>query len=675
MKRPSRKTRKEVYVEEEQRDDAIIGTALRWSGLFFGIAGMLIGGAAYWVLRPEPPAPVKETELADVQLRDVARRAWPSMPFTDITQQAGIRFRHENGARGSKLLPETMGGGCAFLDFDNDGDQDLLFVNSQRWPWDETEDVESAGNTMALYRNDGTGGFDDVTQEYGMDVCFYGMGAAVGDYDNDGFVDLFISALGRNHLFHNEQGVKFQEVTDLAGVAGETDRWSASCGWFDYDRDGDLDLFVCNYLEWSREYDAAQNFQLTGGGRAYGRPQNFAGTFPYLYRNEGDGSFSEVAEAAGLCVRNPATDVPLAKSLGVTFLDCDRDGWMDILVANDTVQNFLFHNQRDGTFRDVGAETGIAFDVNGNARGAMGIDAACFRNNTAVGVAIGNFSNEMTALYVAYDDTMRFMDEAVGTGLGPVTRLRLTFGLFYFDCDLDSRLDLFAANGHLETDINRVQVSQHYAQPPQLFWNCGHQELTEFQLMTETECGADLTKPIVGRGAAYADIDGDGDLDVLITAVGGAPRLLRNDQREGHHWVRFQFVGDRCNRDAIGTWVEIEVDGRTLRRQVMPTRGYLSQSELPVTIGVNQRTEIPKVWIQWPDGQRQLLENLDVDRTYVITQSPGESDAVPELQDRAQISPALRGEAERPKTGVGASSDTETTVFRRSEMPRSAILS
>ena len=619
--------------ETEERDDAVIGVALRWSLALFVVAGVAIGGVAIWMSQPEPAPPVRETELAEVRVREATPVEIPKATFTDITDEAGITFRHENGARGLKLLPETMGGGSAFLDVEGDGDQDLLLVNSRRWPWDragDDQDDEAAPATLALYANDGTGRFADVTAESGLDVALYGMGAAVGDYDNDGDADLFVTAVGENRLFRNEGDGTFREVTETAGVGGDPGEWSTSSGWVDYDSDGDLDLFVCNYVKWSRQYDESQGFQLTGGGRAYGRPQNFEGTFPYLYRNDGGGRFTEVSESAGLQVRNPATDVPMAKSLGVTFTDFDRDGRIDIFVANDTVRNFLFHNQGDGTFREMGVLAGVAFDMDGNARGAMGVDVGPIRNNDALGVAIGNFSNEMTALYVSYGERMQFMDEAISSGLGPPTRLALTFGVFYVDYDLDGRLDLFAANGHLEEDINRVQPSQHYEQPPQLFWNCGPQHDTEFLPVPADKCGEDLLRPMVGRGAAYADIDRDGDLDILVMATGQPPRLLRNDQSLDHHWVRLKLTGTRSNRDAIGSWVELQLADRVLRRPVMPTRSYISQVELPVTFGLGESDEVLGGSVIWPDGKRQEFGPLEVDTVHEVTQSAGPDSATEE---------------------------------------------
>ncbi len=607
------------------QDDAIIGTAFVWSLAAFAAIGTAVGLSVYLLTRPPAAPAIVETELATVEVRKIVPMEIPNIRLTDVTEEAGIHFRHTSGAVGRKLLPETMGGGCALFDCDCDGDQDLLFVNSQEWPWNRNGS-ESADATCALYQNDGSGKFADATAGSGLDVSLYGMGVAVGDYDNDGRVDVFLSAVGSNLLYHNEGQGRFRDVTSEAGTGGDGNAWSSSSGWLDYDNDGDLDLFVCNYVEWSRQYDEAQDFQLTGGGRAYGAPQNFGGTFPYLYRNDGQGRFTEVAGEAGLHVCNAATGVPVAKSLGVTFADFDNDGRIDIVVANDTVQNFLFHNRGDGTFDEVGMLAGVAFDMSGNARGAMGIDVANFRNNGDLGIAIGNFANEMTALYVCDGRDMHFVDEAISSGLGPCTRQALTFGLLYADCDLDGRLDLLAANGHLEEDIHRVQPSQHYQQPPQFFWNCGPQSDTEFVLLTEKQCGPDLFQPMVGRGAAYADIDGDGDLDFLLTATGQSPRLLRNDGHPGNHWLRMRLIGTRCNRDAIGTWVEIDLGDRTLRRQVMPTRSYLSQVELPVTFGLGQHSEAVDVKILWPDGSVQIVEDMEVDRYHEVVQERDASD-------------------------------------------------
>jgi hypothetical protein len=537
--------------------------------------------------------------------------------FTDVTREAGISFVHNNGAYGDKLLPETMGGGVAFLDFDNDGFQDLLFINSTWWPGHVPGGKQPT--TMTLYRNDGKGHFIDVTSGSGLDVSFYGMGVAVGDYDNDGLVDVFITGVGGNHLFRNEGHGKFREVTETAGVNGAPDGWSTSAAWIDYDNDGKLDLFVCNYVHWSPELDQSANFELPQIGRAYGPPRKFQGTFPYLYHNEGNGHFRDVSAQSGIQVKDPATSLPMAKSLAVAPVDVDNDGWIDLVVANDTVQNFLFHNEHNGTFKEIGARSGIAYDAYGLTRGAMGIDSARFRNDDTLGIAIGNFANEMNAFYIAQRDLLVFADEAIKQGVGPASQKLLKFGLFFFDYDLDGRLDVLTANGHLEPEINRMDPLQHYRQSAQLFWNRGDKNGMGFEAVPANKCSGDLLKPIVGRGSAFSDIDGDGDLDVILTQVAGPPVLLRNDQRFGHHWLRLKLVGTRSNRDAIGAWIKARVGGQSLSRQVMPTRSYLSQSELPVTIGLGHFDKVESVEIIWPSGTKQKV-SPQLDRVTVITE-------------------------------------------------------
>jgi enediyne biosynthesis protein E4 len=602
-------------------DDAVIARAFRWSMLALML--LLAAGMGVWFSmrrKPEPPASKLTVLIAPTRPSETGAEP-PRVIFKDITAEAGITFAHCNGAVGDKLLPESMGSGVAFLDYDGDGFPDLLFVNACHWPGN----VLPAGQPqpmMGLYHNDGHGHFIEATAGSGLDVAFFGMGVAVGDYDNDGRPDVFISGVGGGRLFHNEGMGKFTEVTGRAGVGGATNDWSTACAWFDYDNDGRLDLFVGNYVQWSKEIDLEVGYKLVGIGRAYGQPFNFEGTFPHLYHNEGGGRFKEVTSEAGLQVRNPATQRPMAKTLGVVPVDLDGDGWMDLIVANDTVQNWVFHNERNGAFKEIGALTGIAYDSNGTARGAMGIDVARYREDGALGVAIGNFANEMTALYVSDQNPLRFVDEAIAEGVGPASRLYLKFGLFFFDYDLDGRLDLLTANGHLEEDIGKIQVSQTYAQPAQLFWNRGLKNGATFCVASRDHCGPDLFRPIVGRGAAYADIDGDGDLDVVLTQTGGPPLLLRNDQQSGHHWLRLKLLGKTCNRDAIGAWVTVRSEGRVLARQVMPTKSYLSQSELPVNIGLGSARRIEDLEIVWPGGQRQNVTNARLDALTVIEQEP-----------------------------------------------------
>ena len=538
--------------------------------------------------------------------------------FTDITSQAGVTFVHNNGAFGDKLLPETMGGGVAFFDFDNDGNQDLLFINSTYWP--EHIPAGKQPTPMALYRNDGHGHFTDVTANSGLDVSFYGMGVAIGDYDTDGLPDVFITGLHGNRLFHNDGNGKFRDVTPAAGVGGGGDDWSTSAAWVDYDNDGKLDLFVCNYVRWSPQLDRSASFELPQIGRAYGPPRKFQGTFPYLYHNEGNGVFRDVSAEAGIQIKDPATGLPMAKSLAVAPVDVDADGWIDLVVANDTVQNFLFHNEHNGKFKEIGARSGVAYDAYGLTRGATGIDSARFRNDDTLGIAIGNFANEMNALYVARDSLV-FADEAIKEGVGPASQKLLKFGLFFFDYDLDGRLDVLTANGHLEPEIHRVDGSQQYRQPAQLFWNSGDKKGMGFEAVPASKCSPDLLKPIVGRGSAFADIDNDGDLDVVLTQVSGPPLLLRNDLPRGHHWLRLKLTGTKSNRDAIGAWIKVRVGGRTLSRQVMPTRSYLSQSELPVTIGLGDATKVDSVEITWPGGAVQKIAPPPLERLTAITET------------------------------------------------------
>jgi hypothetical protein len=451
---------------------------------------------------------------------------------------------------------------------------------------------------------------------------FYGQGVAVGDYDNDGWTDVFLSGLGMNHLLHNEQG-KFVDVTAQAGVGGEETAWSTSSGFFDYDRDGDLDLFVANYVKWSPAIDRELRCTLDGSVRAYCRPQAFDGSFPYLYRNDGGGKFTDVSAEAGVQVKNAATGVPVGKSLGVVFLDADGDDLLDIVIANDTVQNFLFHNLGNGKFEEIGIERGIGVDNTGNARGAMGCDQGWFRNDDTQAVVIGNFANEMTALYCTRKQNMTFSDDAVATGLGPPSRIWLKFGVVFADMDLDSRLDLVVANGHLENDISKVQKSQSYEQPPQLYWNTGATRGSEFTKLDVAQTGADFAKPLVGRGATCADFDGDGDLDLLLTATGSAPRLLRNDQALGRHWLRVRLVGDgqTTNRDGIGAVVSLKVNGVTQKRLISPTRGYLSQIETVATFGLGDSTEIPTVEVLWPNGKSQAVTVEGIDREVRVEQA------------------------------------------------------
>jgi hypothetical protein len=523
--------------------------------------------------------------------------------FTDVTTAAGIKFRHVNGAVGKKFLPETLGSGCAFLDYDNDGWQDILLVNSTHWP-----SQPGAAAYPALYRNNRNGTFTDVTRDAGLAVEMYGMGVAAADYDNDGNVDIYITALGQNRLFHNVGGGRFKDVSAAAGVAH--DGFSTGAMWLDYDRDGQLDLFVSDYVDWTQPADLFCS--LDGKSKSYCTPESYKGRSPTLYHNRGSGSFEDVTKKAGLLD-------PTSKGLGVALIDVDDDGWPDIFVANDTQPNRLYRNRRDGTFQDVGMTAGVAFNEAGVARAGMGVDAADFDGTGRQGLVIGNFSNEMMSLYVN-DGKGLFIDEAPSAGVGRASLLTLTFACFFFDFDLDGRLDIFAANGHVADDINSVQPKITYAEPAHLFRNLGKKRFEE----VTAKSGAALLQKVVARGAAYADVDNDGDLDLLITANNGPARLLRNDGGNRSHMLRVKAVGATSNRDAIGTKVKITAaDGSMLRGMVKTGSSYCSQSELTLTFGLGAADSVKAIEITWPNGKVETLPGTTANQTITVQEGKG----------------------------------------------------
>ena len=522
--------------------------------------------------------------------------------FTDVTTQAGIHFEHNSGAFGGKFLPETLGSGCAFLDYDRDGWQDILLINGTDWPGHKKRRT-----TLRLYHNNGNGTFTDATSHAGLDVEMYGMGVAVGDYNNDGFPDILITCVGQNRLFRNTGKGTFVDATNGSGL-GKREGFSTSALWFDYDRDGLLDLFVCNYVKWSPEHDVFCS--LDGKHKSYCTPEAYRGETCWLFHNRGDGTFEDVTAASGIFDSS-------SKSLGVALFDDNHDGWADLLVANDTQPNKLYRNQRDGTFKDSAVEAGLAFSTEGKARAGMGVDVADFDNSGKPGVAITNFDNEMIGLYRLSGKS--FEDVAPQSGVGIASRNSLGFGCAFLDLNLDGWLDFAVANGHIDETVRNIRGNVGYAQPPQLFLNLGKGMFRE----VATEVGASFDQPRVGRGLAYADFDRDGDLDLLLTTNNGPAYLYRNDLLNGNHSIRFRLVGTKSNRDGIGAMVRVFADGLTLERMVKGGSSYLSQSELPVTFGLERQDHLDRVVIDWPSGRTEEYKNLSAGRCYECTEGKG----------------------------------------------------
>jgi enediyne biosynthesis protein E4 len=540
-----------------------------------------------------------------------------AVQFTDVTAQAGVHFKHNSGAFGKKYLPETMGSGVCFLDYDNDGWQDILLVNSMDWPEHKT-----AKSFPALYHNNHDGTFSDVTVAVGLGVEMYGMGCAIGDYDNDGYPDIYITAVGANHLFHNLRKGKFSDVTAKAGVSNPG--FSTSAVWFDYDNDGKLDLFVSHYVEWSVEKD--QYCSLDGKKKSYCTPQAYKGQSSTLFHNEGNGIFKDVTKRAKLY---DAT----SKSLGIVLLDYDNDGWLDLFVANDTEPNKLYRNNHDGTFTDVAVLAGVALSDTGRARAGMGVDAADYDGSGMQGLVIGNFTNESMSLY-HNDGSGLFTDEAGNSGIGQMSVQSLTFGCFFFDYDLDGLPDIFAANGHVSDDISVVQANVKYAQRPSLFHNRGKKKFEE----VTGKVGTALQKEVVGRGAAYGDFDNDGDLDVVITANNGEARLLRNENGNQNDVLRIKTVGTHANRDGIGAKVTVKSDGGARQMQMVKSgSSYLSQSEMILTFGLGKPAEggVVSVEIAWPGGKMETLAGIKANQMITVQEGKGVISARPIVFARA----------------------------------------
>jgi hypothetical protein len=535
-------------------------------------------------------APKPSTQLAP---------AAPPGEFVDVSKEMGIEFVHVNGAAGKKYMPETMGSGCAFLDFNADGLLDILLINGM--PWTGTANAP----TMKLYQNDGAR-FVDVTNRCGLSVPMYGMGVAVGDFDNDGFPDLFITAVGEGRLFHNEPSPNGRRYRDFTAGSGIADRgWSTSATWIDFDRDGRLDLFVCHYVQWSPATDLFTT--IDGVQKSYATPQRYPGESCRLYKNLGGGRFRDVTKKAGILNRR-------SKALGVVALDYDQDGWADLAVANDTEQNFLFHNETNGTFKEVALETGIAMAETGKAKAGMGIDTADETNSGSDSIVITNFAGEQLTLYRS-DASNSFLDAAAVSGIGAATQLYLGFGVFFFDYDLDGWQDLLVYNGHIQEDAVARQTGVQYKEPALLLKNTGgsYRDIT-------ASAGSALQKAEVGRGAAWGDFDNDGRPDVLLTSNGGPARLLRNDTRSNNHWLRITLVGTKSNRDAIGARVRVKVGAQMLSQMVKGASSYLSQSDRRLLFGLGSAKQADEIHVQWPNGSVETFGATPADQSIVLTE-------------------------------------------------------
>ena len=507
--------------------------------------------------------------------------------FSDVTVQAGIGFVHNSGRSGKKYLPETMGAGCAFFDADGDGWPDILLVNSKNWS------VGGKRAISALYHNNHDGTFTDVTAGSGLDIEMYGMGVAIGDYDNDGRDDVYITALDGDHLFHNESNNKFRDVTKSSGI--QNANFGTSAAWVDYDRDGKLDLFVANYVQWTKAGDLWCS--LDGATKSYCTPESYKGTRSRLYHNLGGGRFEDVAERAGL-------GEPTSKSLGITVLDYNSDGWPDLFVTNDTQPNKLYRNLGNGTFKEEGVTAGLAYGEDGVARGAMGVDAADYDRSGRPHLLVGNFANQMLGLYHNEGNGL-FVDEAPSSTVGRASLLSLTFGAFFFDYDLDGFPDIFAANGHIEEEIGRVQPKVSYREAPLLFRNLGKGKFDN----VSGGAGPGFARPIVARGAAYADFDRDGDLDILMSTNNGPACLYRNDGGNRNSWISIRLRGVNSNRDGIGAVVRVQSAGGKQWNMVRSGSSYCSQSDLALTFGLG-KDQSADIEVTWPTGAKQQLRGI-----------------------------------------------------------------
>lgn len=525
----------------------------------------------------------------------------PQYPFEEVPSSAsGIVWQHMAGHSAQKYLPETTGSGCAFLDYDNDGWMDIYLVNSGKCDfYDPSPPLRNA-----LYRNNRDGTFTDVTDQAGVRGGGYGQGVAVGDYDGDGFPDLYVTQYGKSILYHNNGDGTFTDVTDKAGVAAPG--WGASAVWFDYDNDGRLDLFVCRFVD----FDKSKNLPCAAGDSAgYCIPRLYKAMPSWLFHNNGDGTFSDVSKVTGI-------GNFFGKAWGVVATDINNDGLMDLFVANDTVQNFLFANRGGGKFEEIGAQAGIAYSEAGRPRSGMGVDSADFDQDGWMDLFVANIDHEMYSLYRNnHDET--FDDEAWSSGVAKATRLMSGWGLKLFDYDNDGDLDLFLANGNPDDLIQMFHRDVSYREPLLLFHGSGKR----FENVS-AQSGPIFSQAFSARGLALGDFNNDGAVDVLISCNDGPPVLLRNNVGSKNHWLGLSLVGKKCNRDAVGA--RITWQAGNLKRSTMKIAGgsYLSSHDPRIVLGVGQKRKLDWIEVRWPKPSTlvERFTDLPIDRYISIVE-------------------------------------------------------
>lgn len=526
--------------------------------------------------------------------------------LVDVTKEAGINFKHTHGGSGERYYVETMGSGCSFLDYDNDGDLDIYLVNGAPLPGYSAKETP----TNILYQNQGDGRFTDVTKQAGVGDTLYGIGCAVADYNNDGFVDIYLTNFGSNVLYRNNGDGTFSDATLTAGVGDQ--KWGASASFFDYDNDGNLDLYVVNYVNFTIK-NHIKCGQGTKGIRAYCHPDVYDGVADILYRNNGDGTFTDVTKQAG--VYNPS-----GKGLGVVCGDTDNDGDQDIYVANDKTPNFLYRNNGDGTFSEIGLPAGVGYNEDGISEAGMGVDFGDYDRNGTMDIYVTNFSNETNTLYYNHGNGF-FRDATYTSGLGVPSLTFLAFGTNFFDFDLDGDLDIFVTNGHVLDNVELFKDNITYAERDQLFENNGHGFFND----VSRKLGRHFQVAKVGRGSAFGDFDNDGDVDVLISNNNQKATLFRNEGANQNNWLKVKTIGTKSNRDGIGARIKIVSGPLVQIEEVRTADSYLSASDPRVTFGLGKRKKVDSVEIHWPGGAVETYRDLPVNQLLILTEGKGYS--------------------------------------------------